>query len=214
MNESRSLSRPAAPPPDGTAAALVEAGTQLFARHGYDGASVRAITQAAGANLGAVTYHFGSKRALYAAVLESRLGPLRDRIAEAALGPGDPVDRIEAALRAFFEHLRAHPEIPQLMLQETASGRTPPAPALRAVRGMLGIWSGLIEEGQRRGAVRKGDPTLMSISIVSQPVHLTLVGRLMAATIAVDAEDPSTRERVIEHAVEFVRAGLSAGGET
>ncbi len=47
----------------------------LFAQHGYRGASVRAITKEAGANLGAVTYHFGTKDALYDAVIDSLVRP-------------------------------------------------------------------------------------------------------------------------------------------
>ena len=35
---------------------------------GYDATSIRAITQAAGVNLGTITYRFGSKEALYEAV--------------------------------------------------------------------------------------------------------------------------------------------------
>jgi AcrR family transcriptional regulator len=54
----------------GTAAALLEAGRVLFAERGYEGASVRAITAHACANLGAITYHFGSKRDLYDRVVE------------------------------------------------------------------------------------------------------------------------------------------------
>ena len=52
-----------------TRAALTDAGRSLFAKRGYDGASVRDITRLAGTNLGSVTFHFGSKRALYGAVL-------------------------------------------------------------------------------------------------------------------------------------------------
>jgi len=44
----------------GTPEALIAAGRALFTERGYDAASVRAITAAAGVNLGAITYHFGS----------------------------------------------------------------------------------------------------------------------------------------------------------
>ena len=212
MNET--AEHTAAPGPEvpggATGAALIESGTALFARHGYDGASVRAITRAAGANLGAVTYHFGSKRAFYAAVLESRMGPLYRHLRAAAEVEGPPLQRIENALRAFFEHLHEHPEIPRLMLQETASGRVPPPTAVEGIRRMLGLWRGLVEAGQRDGTIREGDPALMGISIVSQPIHLTLVRPLTGAVLALDQEDPAIRARLVEHAVRFVRAGLVA----
>lgn len=48
-----------------TKQALLLAAGELFAELGYDGTSVRAIAEKAGANVAAVSYHFGSKEALY-----------------------------------------------------------------------------------------------------------------------------------------------------
>lgn len=42
---------------------------RLFAQHGYQAVSIRAIARAAGANLGAVNYHFGTKRQLFLTVI-------------------------------------------------------------------------------------------------------------------------------------------------
>ncbi len=55
---------------------LLDAAESLFAEHGFASASVRAITESAGANVAAVNYHFGSKLELIKAVLERRVGPL------------------------------------------------------------------------------------------------------------------------------------------
>jgi AcrR family transcriptional regulator len=60
----------------GTKIKLLDAAEKLFARNGYRGTSLRAITGKAGANLAAVNYHFGSKEALLEAVLERRIAPL------------------------------------------------------------------------------------------------------------------------------------------
>ena len=40
---------------------LLGAAEALFMEHGFEATSLRAITAAAGANLAAVNYHFGSK---------------------------------------------------------------------------------------------------------------------------------------------------------
>lgn len=55
---------------------LLDAAEKLFAEHGFDGASVRAITREAGANLAAANYHFGSKRQLLQAVVARRIEPV------------------------------------------------------------------------------------------------------------------------------------------
>jgi len=54
----------------------MNAAAALFERHGFGGTSIRAITDAARANLGAVTYYFKSKAALFSAVMEPKLGAM------------------------------------------------------------------------------------------------------------------------------------------
>ncbi len=49
---------------------LIEVAVELFADHGYDGASTRDIAAAAKQNIAAINYYFGGKEGLYAAVLE------------------------------------------------------------------------------------------------------------------------------------------------
>lgn len=58
---------------------LLDAAEALFAERGIDAVSVRAINAAAGANVAAVHYHFGSKEALVEAVLRRRMGALGAR---------------------------------------------------------------------------------------------------------------------------------------
>ncbi|WP_276140737.1 TetR/AcrR family transcriptional regulator [Sciscionella marina] len=58
---------------DSTEGRLIEAAERLFAEHGVGAVSLRAIMQAAGTNVAAVHYHFGSKQALLDAVLRTRI---------------------------------------------------------------------------------------------------------------------------------------------
>ena len=59
--------------PSPTRERLLDVAEQLFARRGLDAVSVRDITREAGANLGAITYHFGTMRKLIVAVFERRM---------------------------------------------------------------------------------------------------------------------------------------------
>ena len=61
-----------------TKAKILDAAEHLFARDGYHATSLRGITTAAGVNLAAVNYHFGSKEALLEAVIVRRLTPLNE----------------------------------------------------------------------------------------------------------------------------------------
>src|ERR1700740_2882602 len=51
---------------------ILDAPERLFARHGFYGVSIRDITRAAGVDVALVNYHFGNKRALFAAVFQRR----------------------------------------------------------------------------------------------------------------------------------------------
>ena len=88
-----------------TKARILDAAEALFMEHGFEATTLRSITAAAGVNLAAVNYHFGSKEELFQAVLTRRLDPMNQaRVAllaqmEADCAP-DPVpcDRILSAM--------------------------------------------------------------------------------------------------------------------
>ena len=61
-----------------TRTALIEAATVLFADRGVDAVSVRDITRAARANLGAIPYYFGSRDELIKEVYRTAIAPRRD----------------------------------------------------------------------------------------------------------------------------------------
>jgi AcrR family transcriptional regulator len=195
-----------------TAERLLQAARQLFATYGYEGTSIRAITSEADANLGAVTYHYGSKEALYSAVVESVLEPLRRRILAASSGPGDAVERLEAIVRAFFEQLRENPDQAQFMLQQVAAGTEPIVPVRLTLHTVMGLLAEVLEEGQREGLLRPiEDPVLTGISVVAQPVQLTLVGRLLGGpTGPLEGVSDQVME---EHAVRFIRTALTQSPE-
>ena len=52
---------------------LIDATRELIAEHGEAGVSLRAITDAADANVASVSYHFGSKEALVSAAIEQSI---------------------------------------------------------------------------------------------------------------------------------------------
>ena len=58
---------------------LLDAAERLLAEHGYEGTSLRAVTQAAGTSVSAANYHFGSKEELLRATLLRRVEPMNRR---------------------------------------------------------------------------------------------------------------------------------------
>ena len=64
--------------PADTKTRILDAAEALFVQGGFESMSMRQITSAAGVNLAAANYHFGSKDALIQAVLARQLDPLND----------------------------------------------------------------------------------------------------------------------------------------
>ena len=66
---------------------ILDAAEPLFAARGFAGTSVRDVTESAGANLGAVNYHFRSKEGLYAEVFARRAARFREPMLAAPSWP-------------------------------------------------------------------------------------------------------------------------------
>lgn len=87
---------------------LLEAGLDHFGRVGFEGANIRAIAAAAGANIAAINYHFGGKRGLYLAVanhivegISAAIGPIAAEIIAIAAKPRLAPAEARAALEQF-----------------------------------------------------------------------------------------------------------------
>lgn len=141
------------PRPDGeaTRAHLLDTAGHVFAERGFAGTTSKEICARAGTPLASVNYHFGSRDALYEAVLieaHRQLIGLEDLLA-LTLGLGTP----EARLRAVVAHLvalatnRAAPWGFKVMLRELLSP-SPAIPALieKAVRPKAKLVLGLMAE--------------------------------------------------------------------
>lgn len=90
---------------------LLDCAEELFAHHGLEGVSLRAINAEAGLSAAALHYHFGTKQALVEALLERRMPALMERrrilLDRLASGPTPVSARhvLEALLRPQAEML-------------------------------------------------------------------------------------------------------------
>src|SRR5450432_815609 len=96
---------------------ILDAAESLFMEHGFEATSLRSLTAAAGVNLAAVNYHFGSKEELFEAVLTRRLDPMNqervellDRLERKAAPDPLSCDRILMALFVPALRLARDPE--------------------------------------------------------------------------------------------------------
>jgi TetR/AcrR family transcriptional regulator len=101
-------------------AALIE-----FSRHGYEGASTRAIARRAGCHQPQINYHFSSKQDLW----EAAVGVLLDEMSagmQEVSAVTDPIERFVLLIRRSVEFAASRPELARIMTAEAMN----PSPRL------------------------------------------------------------------------------------
>ncbi len=90
-------------------AQLIEVGRTVFAKRGYEAASLEEIADRAKVSRPVLYEHFGGKEGLYAVVIDREMEYLVRRIAE-SIATGSPRERVEAAALAFLTYVKDHPD--------------------------------------------------------------------------------------------------------
>jgi AcrR family transcriptional regulator len=200
--------------PDGeaTRAHLLDTAGRVFAERGFAGTTSKEICARAGTPLASVNYHFGSRDALYEAVLIEAHRQLIGLDELVALTQG--LDGPQAKLQAIVGHLvtlathRGTPWGFRVMLREVLS----PSPALPALvekavrpkaRWMLGLMAELMSLPPEHAAVQRGVMFTVLPCIAMMVAPKEMPARLLPGA-AKDAEALGA------DFVRFVMAGLEA----
>src|SRR5260370_19880001 len=88
---------------------ILDAAREVFAAEGLEGASLRAIAAEAGYTPAALYFHFDSKEAIYAEVLQASLANLGEWVGNAVSGATEASERLRAAALAFFAFYAGNP---------------------------------------------------------------------------------------------------------
>jgi AcrR family transcriptional regulator len=139
-------------------AVLLEAAAGAFAKNGPRGTRIQDVVAAAGINERMIYHHFGSKDALYRAVMEdqrTRLGGTWAPVLEKAVTM-EPYEGMRLALHGFLDALRAAPQAAALLIHE-ALGDAPlalPQQAQELPRPLKDLY----ERGQAAGVFAASAP--------------------------------------------------------
>ncbi|MDT4926517.1 MAG: hypothetical protein QOG01_4230 [Pseudonocardiales bacterium] len=95
---------------------ILEAAFRAFARHGYDGVSVRTLNRELGVSHNLINQRFGSKEDLWRAAVDHAFGGLVAELG-GVFDPtlSDPLDQLNLAIRQFLRFSARHPELLALM---------------------------------------------------------------------------------------------------
>lgn len=113
-------------------AQLLQAAQEVFVSRGYHATSMDDIAERAGVSKPVLYQHFTSKLDLYLALLDGRASELVDRIREAMDRSEDNKERVNEAMRAYFDFVDSQGEAFRLVFE--SDQRNDPAVAERVLR--------------------------------------------------------------------------------
>ena len=87
---------------------ILEAATGLMARVGYERASMRAVAKAAGVSLAGLYHYFDSKEKMLFLIQFRTFGSLVNNLREKLHGVADPVEQLQAMVRAHVGYFAAN----------------------------------------------------------------------------------------------------------
>ena len=170
---------------DATRAALLAAGRELFAEHGYAAVSTGQIVSRSGLTRGALYHHFGGKRELFKAVFEAIEAELVGRIPVDQLDAGDPLGVLRTGADTVLE-FSLESDVQQIALIDA-----------QAVLGYA-EWRE-IEERYGLGLLTAGLQAAMDAGQVEhapvEPLAHLLLGALITAAHYVARADDQSRAR-------------------
>ena len=140
-----------------TRAAILRAATKVFAQHGFVGGRVEQISKAAGSYDRMIYYYFGSKEALYIAVLEETYRRFNAAESKLVLDAAQPLASLQAVIRFMWAYYRKHPEFITLLNTENLHRGRHIAKSLRAHEysaAAVKVLGDVLEGGVQRGVFR------------------------------------------------------------
>lgn len=157
-------------------AAITRAATEVFARKGFQGASVDDVAEAAGVSKGTLYGYFENKEELFYATFAAFQAETVAQCEAAMAGESSARDKLTACLMLTVETLQSHIELFPLTLELWAAASSGPARERFAVvmeglyRQFRGMTAELIEAGKAGGEFRA--------DVDAQAVAAWLVGGL------------------------------------
>ncbi len=143
---------------------------ELFASHGFDGATVRDIAEAAGVNLAMISYYFGSKEKMMEALFSERMGAMKIRletlIKNQALAP---FQKVEILIDEYVNKVMEKQSFYKIMLCEQVINKN--SVVLKLLSELKLSYANLIQElimeGQKQKVFKKNIDVMLMLNTMT-----------------------------------------------
>ena len=185
---------------------IIAAALPLFAAKGLNGVSVRELARAAGVNLSMISYYFGGKEGLYAAVLAEQFVIL-EKLEEIKQLEIDTLQKFELYVRATVSRYRKNPHLLRFYTSEltnpTTCFETIVKPAIKkVVQMLLDTFSDGLSHEKFRDDLDPADTVLALAGMIN------FYFLLEPATAELVNHSPERDEELIRHIMDIFTKGI------
>lgn len=184
-----------------TRAVLLDSAAKVFARRGYDGASISEITSEAGLTSGAVYAHYASKAELFVATLRTHGARQMDQL----LAQANPTDLLEVITSIGSDIDHREPEEESLLVTAVLAARAHPEVAELLTVGIAQreeFFAAVLQAGQDVGTVT-GE---VRAETVARLALIISVGSLLVGAFGLEPTDHEDWARLMARLVGAFRA--------
>ena len=137
--------------------AILRAATKVFAKSGFAGGRVEQISKAAGSYDRMIYYYFGSKEALYIAVLEEMYRRFNEAESKLVFDAAQPLDALRSVIRFMWVYYQKNPAFITLLNTENLHRGRHVAKSARASEyssAAVNVLGDVLTSGARQGLFR------------------------------------------------------------
>jgi len=194
-----------------TAGRIVAEARRLFAEKGYDGVSIKEISETAGVNIAAVNYHFESKENLFRHIIEQFISETMIFSRKTLLPPHNAEElkvRLEVFIRQMLEAMISQPEVIYIMQRETE--RSDHVIQKTVIKNRTALFEFLTQAKNQGLLAGDVDPSFAAESLMAQVSYARRKVRMGKDLFGHSPSDEKYREQWIQQTLRMFFGGIMA----
>ena len=188
---------------------ILDAALDSFGTKGYEATSLDALALGLGITKQSILYHFASKEALLAAVIDRSGAELAAALEDGLARAGEGWLRVEAVVRAVFRIAARRPELLGLVREVSRLGPPAATRLTAALEPLVARATAFLEAEMAAGRMRRQEPGLLLLSAYSTVIGTATEVEVLRAL----GYEPTLRSLVRRRAeiLAFLRSALVPG---
>jgi AcrR family transcriptional regulator len=187
---------------------LLDAGEEIFARSGLEGASTEAIARRAGVSKTMLFYYFQSKEQLYVEVLKRLYESVIDPAQAAEIESMSPREALRSIVQGYFDIHLNRPAFAELTLREAMTYGGKHVQRIRYDLPFIGQLVRVLRRGALSGELRPVDPLKTTVSLIGMTKILFTYREVMERVLEGRSMSADTMDEWREHIVHLLLYGV------